>query len=126
MTMARMGLKVWTLEDSEHVGIQLEEDGKPLGHIFLDGPSAEKVAHDIGRHRAGLKDEVTPELDPNSRLAAIVNPGWKIPGYKLQEGRILALRHPGLGWVSFVIPEDQAERIADWLTKDLPIGSPKA
>ena len=50
-----------------------------------------------------------------------MHPAWRIPGYRAAEGRILALRHPGLGWLTFVIPHKEAASIAEWLTKDLPL-----
>ncbi len=72
--MGRMGMKVWTSDDKEHVGMQLEEDDRPLAHILFDGATTEKHIHDVARHRAQLKEEVTPDLDPGARLEAIVGP----------------------------------------------------
>lgn len=123
--MGRMALKVWTSQDNEHVGMQLEEDDKPLGHIFFDGATTEKHIHDVARHRAQLKEGVTPDLDPGSRFEAIIDPAWKIDGARVPEGRILLLRHPGLGWLSFVLPDKEAASIAEWLTKDLPLRETK-
>jgi hypothetical protein len=34
------------------------------------------------------------------------------------------LRHPGLGWLSFVFPDKEAAAIAEWLTRDLPTAPP--
>jgi hypothetical protein len=103
------------------VAIQLEEDGRPLGHMFLDGATAEQHIHDVASHRAQLKDEVTPDLDPGARLIALIDPVWRVPPERLPEGRILCFRHPGLGWLSFVLPDKEAAAIAEWLTKDLPL-----
>jgi hypothetical protein len=116
-----MMMKVQTSQDREHVVMQLEEDGKPLGHILFDGATAEKHIHDVGSHRANLKEQVTPDLDPGSRLLAVVDPAWRVPGERHPAGRILCFRHPGLGWLSFVLPDKEAASIAEWLTKDLPI-----
>jgi hypothetical protein len=116
--MGRMTMKVWTSEGKEYVGLQLEEDDKPLGHILFDGATAEKHIHDVARHRAELAEQVTPELDPGSRLEAIIDPIWRVQGYRLTEGRLLSFRHPGLGWLSFVLPDKEAVSIAEWLTKD--------
>src|SRR5438128_3587 len=115
--MGRMSWVVKTDGQHEHVVFQIEEDGKSLGHMMLDGASAEKLAHAIGDSRSALNDPVTPQLDPNAILEAIPDPSWQIEAYRRPEGRLLALRHPGLGWLAFVIPDQQARRIAEWLTK---------
>jgi hypothetical protein len=119
--MDRMVMKVWTTDDKEHVGVQLEQNDKALGYILFDGASAEQHMHNVARHRAELNDGVAPDLDPGARLEAIVDPTWRTPKYRLQEGRILSFRHPGLGWLTFVVPDKEAASIAEWLTKDLPL-----
>jgi hypothetical protein len=118
-----MELRVATDGMREHVILELWMDGRPLGHIQFDGATAEKHIHDVGRHRANLSDPVTPTLEPGARLEALVDPAWRSPEYRLPEGRILSLRHPGLGWLTFVLPDKEAAAIAEWLTKDLPIQS---
>src|SRR3954447_703355 len=76
--MARMELRVATDEAREHVVLELWMDGKPLGHINFDGATVEKHIQDVGDMRAELNETVTPELDPGSRLKAIVGPSWKV------------------------------------------------
>ena len=117
--MARMRLNASVDSSREHVVIELSMDGKPLGHIELDSASVEKHIHDLAQHRANLNDPVTPTLDAGSRLEAIVDPRWRVPK-PIEQGRVLALRHPGLGWLSFVFPDKEARAIAEWLTKESP------
>jgi hypothetical protein len=119
--MTRMTMKVSTSQDKEYVVLQLEEDGKALGHILFDGATAEKHCHDVASHRANLNEPVTPRLDPGARLPAVVDPAWLVPNERDSQGYILCFRHPGLGWLSFVLPDNEAASIAEWLTKDLPI-----
>ena len=117
--MARMALNASVDSSREHVVIELSMDGKPLGHIELDSASVEKHIHDLAQQRANLIDPVTPTLDAGSRLEAIVDPRWRVPK-PIEQGRVLALRHPGLGWLSFVFPDKEARAIAAWLTKESP------
>jgi hypothetical protein len=104
--------------DQEHVTVEMWMDGTPLGHMFFDGATAEKHIHDMARHRAALSDPVAPDLDPGARLEAQIDPAWRIPPYRYPQGRLLCLRHPGLGWLSFVLPDKESQAIAEWLTKD--------
>jgi hypothetical protein len=117
--MARMALNTSVDSSREHVVIEVSMDGKPLGHIELDGTSVEKHIHDLAQHRANLNDPVTLTLDAGSRLEAIVDPRWRVPK-PIEQGRVLALRHPGLGWLSFVFPDKEARAIAEGLTKESP------
>jgi hypothetical protein len=119
--MARMELRLNADQSREHVTVEMWTDGKPVGHMLLDGATAEKHIHDMARHRAMLNDSVPTELDPGARLEALIDPVWHVPPNRIPEGRILALRHPGLGWLTFVLPDKEAQAIAEWLTKDLPV-----
>jgi hypothetical protein len=116
-----MELRVATDEAREHVVLELWMDGKPLGHINFDGATVEKHIQDVGDMRAELNETVTPELDPGSRLKAIVGPSWKVEDYRVPEGRIISLRHPGLGWLTFILSEDSAREMVKQLTRDLPV-----
>ena len=118
--MARMALNTSLDSSREHVVIELSMDGKPLGYVELDGASVEKHIHDLAQHRANLIDPVTPTLETGSRLEAIVDPRWRVPK-PIEQGRVLALRHPGVGWLSFVFPDKEARAIAEWLTKESPL-----
>ncbi|MGJ4893809.1 hypothetical protein ACQR2B_06445 [Bradyrhizobium oligotrophicum] len=119
-----MVLKTTADANRENVLLEMQEDGKPLAHMLLDGASAEGLIHQIGHWRSQLEDEVSPALDPKSLLHAIVDPGWMIDGAKHEGRRLLAMRHPGLGWIAFLIPDGEATKMAEWLSKDLP-ESPK-
>jgi hypothetical protein len=102
-----MVIKCRVDKKKENVVIQIEEDKRALAHILLDSATTE--------------NHIPTELDPGSRLEALIDPIWHIPNYRREQGRILALRHPGLGWLSFVLTDKEAASIAEWLTKDLPL-----
>jgi hypothetical protein len=117
--MGRMTIKSWPDDKREHVVIQIEEDEKPLAHIFLDSATLETHIHDLAKHRALLKDEVPRDLDPGSRLATVVDPVWRIPGQHPPGLKVVVLRHSGFGWLSFALPHSEVRAIAESLTKDL-------
>jgi hypothetical protein len=115
-----MVIKSWPDDKRKHVVIQIEEEGKPLAHIFLDSATLETHIHDLAKDRALLKEEVPRDLDPGSRLATVVDPIWHIPGQHPAGLKVLVLRHSGFGWVSFAFPHNDARAIAESLTQDLP------
>jgi len=124
MSNDKMSLHVFPDAALDHVVIELWRDEEPLGHIQLDPAAAEKHARDIAAARATLNDPVRPSLDPGSRLDAIADPAWRISERRTSLGRLLAIRHPGFGWLAFMIPEAEAAAIAEWLTKDIPLEPP--
>ena len=123
--MDRAVIKAWPDENRQHVTIQIEDNDKPLAHISLDAATTENHIHDLAKQRASLIEQVTPDLDPGSRIEAIVDPVWRISQNRVAQGRILCLRHPGLGWLSFVLPDKEAASMAEWLTKELPLQKTK-
>jgi hypothetical protein len=114
-------LRIATDPTRRYVVIELWMDGKRLGHINLDGATAEEHVHAVAKHRADLLDPVAADLHPGARLDAVFDPKWRVLN-PIEAGRILALRHPGLGWLPFVLPDKEAQSIAEWLTKDPPVG----
>ena len=115
--MNRMELRAKPDDAREQVTMELWMNGAPLGHIHLDAGSLEQHIHDLGKHRAALNDQVSRELDPGSRLQAIYDPVWRTDAVHSadQAGIMLALRHPGLGWLSFLLPHDEAANLGQWL-----------
>ena len=112
--MAYMKLRV---KKREHVLVELWNEDKPLGHILLGPSEAESHCQLVAKNRANLTDEVSRELDPNSRLQAIYDPIWRSPEKHSHDahGVALALRHPGLGWLTFLLPYKEAEGLGRWL-----------
>ena len=59
-------------------------------------------------------------------VTAVVDPAWVAPAYRAPQGRVLILKHPGLGWIHFIFPEDKADQVSRILAADLqPAPAPK-
>jgi len=76
--MGRMTLGVKPDAAREHVVLRLAEDDKALGHVLFDGASAENHIRDVGKARAALTEQVTPDLDLGARVDVTVDPRWVI------------------------------------------------
>jgi hypothetical protein len=123
MTMARMTCTAVPTDDRQSAVLQMHEDGKPLAHMILDAASLEGLIRDLARVRARLAEEVTPELDPGARIDIEASPAWKIPRtHTGPPGVVLALRHPGVGWLGFLLDKERAQAIGKALTKTPPAG----
>jgi len=124
--MAKRELVATTSPERQLITLEMRMDGKPLGHMFLSASDAEDYIHYFSRHRAELADEVSNDLDPGARLDGIVNPAWRITSEALLSdgttttptedyGLTLILRHPGMGWLSFLLPHKEAAALGKCL-----------
>ena len=111
-------IEVQTLLDEARAKatIQIVVNGEPLAHAIFDAPEFDELISGLAAVRAKMADEVPRSLDPGSRMAALVDPAWQHPRETLPESKVLALRHPGLGWLTFQFPAHEAEAIARYLS----------
>jgi hypothetical protein len=117
-----VSLNTFLSEDRQRATLEIHADGTPLAHAIFDPPEFEQLIETLAALRAGMVDEVPREIDPGSRLAAIVDPVWReLPDH--DDGKVLSLRHPGFGWLTFLIPWHEATHIAQQLGR--PNSSPK-
>ncbi len=117
---------------SEHISVGPDSaKHKVVLNVFIDhsnavtaelsAPEAEDLMEKIAFARAALKEEVAPELDPNARMKfTIADPAWRtgtdiVPHDVEGDGVLLALRHTGYGWLSFLLPHKEARALGRWL-----------
>jgi len=70
---------------------------------------------DLINFLAGSRAKMLPALDspspPKGQQQAVFDPRWCVQPEPLSEGMALAIRHPGLGWLSFVIPPESLKAL---------------
>lgn len=107
-------------KDCNSVTLQFVLDGKPEAHVIIDDASElDRLIALLGAVREMMTDQIPLMLDPQPRIPIVKHPNWWVFDPR-PEGRTLALRHPGFGWIGFLLPPDRAEQIAEWLKKDRP------
>ena len=71
----------------------------------------------------GAVRQLTPgsvaEAPAEGVVQAVVDPAWAVPAVKAPQGRVLVVKHPGLGWMHFIFPEERAEQISKALAAEL-------
>jgi hypothetical protein len=102
-------------EDRTLIAIEIQEDGQTRAGIVYDRPELEDLIHNLANSRAEMSEQVPEDIDPGTRKEAQLNPRWKVRSDVWDRGPVLLLRHSGLGWLSFAIPQDQADEIAKCL-----------
>ncbi len=108
--------------DVARLNIILEawQNGAAAGSIALSPAQTDALIRDLAKNRALLVQPVASDLDENSS-DPVVDPAWLTPEARYPDGRMLSIRDPGLGWLTYIFPDNEAADIAQWLTKDLPL-----
>ena len=110
--MARVDYRLALADDRSKVRLETVVDGEVKAWADVEAPELDGLIHLLVSARMQLADEVPHELEPGSRLPAIVDPAWRMPPNQPNDRRLLALRHPGLGWNQFEFPIHEAKEIA--------------
>ena len=110
-------ISVSTSADCSHALIDLVGAGRSSA-IKLSALELEGVLHQIAATRACLAEPVPDEVKEGSGVVAIYNPRWGLTvpsGEGVPPGILMLLRHPGLGWISFLVPPDESEALGQSL-----------
>lgn len=104
--------------EKQHVVLQINEGHKAWAHITLELPEFIEFIRSLANLRAMFAEQVPTDVEPGSRLDAVVNPAWMVmvdnPGLP-KDAALLLLRHPGFGWLSFALPENERKAMGQAL-----------
>lgn len=99
------------------------DDGETHVQTTLSPDESQGLVDLLGAARMVTPGAVAP-APAEGMVTAVVDPAWVAPAYKAPQGRVLILRHPGLGWIHFIFPEDKADQVSKLLAADLQPASP--
>lgn len=104
--------------------IEILPEGGQSAWVELEASELDDVLHGLAGIRQQLSEPIPEQLDPRPRINGTANPNWKVSPHP--EGRGLIFRHPGFGWLGFIVRQDRADEIAELLVKGDGIFSPPA
>ena len=118
--MPRHHLEIEVEDDRGAVRLTISRDDQPVFGARLEGPELDELIRGLGQGRRQLADPVAPARDEPARLtAAVVEPGYLVGTNSRKREALLALRHPGFGWLGFQlrrsVVEQMVERPSEWL-----------
>jgi hypothetical protein len=108
------------------VGLQMTEagaameltyqcDGVAVGAQRLTAAEVDGFIHTMTSLRAKMAPAVARQA-PDVTGGGVVDPLWAIQTHPASSDKILAIRHPGAGWLSFLLPEKAALALIRALT----------
>ena len=112
-----MGLNAVLSKDRNTATFVLMINGQSLGHITLEESDVEDLIHRAAVIRASMAEPIPGEIEPTARLVVAYNPMWKIkiPENSLKPGVLLTFRHPGFGWLTNLLPRNEAQKLGQSL-----------
>jgi hypothetical protein len=78
-----------------------------------------ELIRELSDLREALAPQVSTTIPAGQRHLVTPEPLWEISAEAREDGKVLLIRHPGLGWLGFIIPHKDCERLAEKLTGDL-------
>lgn len=91
----------------------------PTCHINLPPDVVSQVIDRLADYRAAMTPPIGGDRPPAGPVKAVLDPKWWVQPEPLTEGMAIALLHPGLGWISFVIPPAELEKLKTYVDGNL-------
>jgi len=111
-------------DDGKAATFEMIIDGKPTGQAVLTSDQLQGLVDYISAVRMMLPGSISEE-PPQGEQVAVLDPAWRSPGVRVEAGRPVALRHPGLGWLQFMFSDETAAKFGQLMTADLPMATSK-
>lgn len=108
----------------DHAVLTISKGGGMVAASLLEAADLEDLLDNLARARAALRDEVPHDLDIGQRVIGVPNPPHHVLHGPSGTGCILAIRHPGYGWLHYMLPPAAATELARALPG--PASSPSA
>lgn len=88
----------------------------PAGKVAVTGTDIDNLIAQISRYRRVMQPPVIAHLERLGPFEdVILNPAWVVQPEMMTETPLMHLRHPGLGWLTFLIPRSEASQMAEVL-----------
>ena len=113
-------LTVTLSENKSTAKISLSAEGKSVTELTLTSRDLELIITALGEARAVMSEPVPAEPRKDwIRELVVLDPAWRteMPVHPTLNGITLRLRHTGFGWLTFLLPWNEARSLGDWLVK---------
>jgi hypothetical protein len=111
---SKIDFRLTPLDGGQGVRLETFVDEASVSWVELGAEGLDALIADLAAARAELTQPVAEAFDPATAPPPTEDPAWWVADPDPQ-GIGLALRHPGLGWLGFYLPKDEALQMARWL-----------
>jgi len=104
----------WKL-DSDRRALTLTVSTNPPVVLTLDAAQTDEMLENLGRFRAAMTPGHSATFAPGQKVVCARNPAWLAELDMMQGDSLLHLRDPHFGWRHYLIPREEAKKLADVL-----------
>jgi hypothetical protein len=109
----------WNLrftEETHHtLTLEISEGDKLLGHTELAAVGVEALIQILMSMRMKMTPPVPEEFPTIPPMKGPSNPIYAVLDVPVMPGKLVMVRHEGLGWLNFLFPQKEADKLAHGL-----------
>ena len=115
-------VRISVAEDHRSVVLKLIAKEQPTNEVELSARDIDVLLELLTEARLQLEPPIPMELPREGLVRELVapDPVWRAepPMHPSLNGITLRLRHPGVGWLTFLLPWHEVKNLGDWLSKN--------
>lgn len=111
---------VLALVSRTEVSIELRDGEIAASKLTLDLADVEALIAGLAQLRMAMTPEIVREVPESAHRTGVLGPPWAVARHPSAKEKTLFVRHPGFGWVTFVLPPEEAQKMGNALS----IGQP--
>ncbi len=120
-----MGSPTWKLEDDRRT-VTVTLATEPQVAVTLSVADIDLMLEKLGALRARMQPPREPGYSAGQKCECVTNPGWLTEPDALQGNSLLHLRDPRFGWLHYMIPREEARKLAQVLQNQVDKPPPAA
>jgi hypothetical protein len=84
--------------------------------VMLEADEVDAVIEHLGMLRASMRPEIPKQPSRSHQYVIETDPCWHAERNPLFDGAVLLLRHSGIGWAGFAIPQESLVKLTEVLS----------
>jgi hypothetical protein len=106
-----------TITQTSQSALRIETDS-PLDDFSAD--DVERLIEELSKFRRNMIPEVQRRIPDTQYERGIVDPIFAVLSDPASEEKTVGIRHPGTGWLLFLLPRDKAQKLGRALLETAP------
>lgn len=107
------------------LSIELANETTFIGKVTLCTTDIDRLIARLAQLRATMVPKIGRAPPGPADTVALVDPLWALRIPSAADGKLFMLRHPGLGWLTVLLPAAEATRLGHLLLSDLSHHGPE-
>ena len=115
--MEGVTLRAHLNETRDEAVLHIYEGERSIAFIQMPAAELQSLLQKLARLRAEMREPVERSAEEARSMATASDPSWSIGFMEGDGSSVLAMRHPGFGWLAFNLQRDRAAMLGDALQR---------